>query len=174
LGGVRRGATRLYYAGVLERGECRSAAQALTQRNGQPEIGTLHLLQALVEQPQGVVPHLLGRMGVDARALVGATTIELDRLPKVAGAGEPGVSRALRDTVLAAHEEIAQFGDQFVSTEHLLLALLGHGDAKTQAMLADAKVTRDRILKALQDFRGSQRVTTTAIGWPCMGPSGGI
>ena len=52
------------------------AAQALAQRNGQAEIGTLHLLQALVDQPQGVVPHLLGRMGVDARAIAWDATIE--------------------------------------------------------------------------------------------------
>ena len=65
------------------------AAQTLAQRNGQPEIGTLHLLQAPVDQPQGVVPHLLGRMGVDARALAGATTIELERLSKVATSCRP-------------------------------------------------------------------------------------
>lgn len=70
------------------------AAQDLARQNGQSEIGTLHLLKALVDQPQGIVPHLLGRMGVDSAALDGAVRIQLERLPQVSGGAEPGVSRA--------------------------------------------------------------------------------
>ena len=106
------------------------------------------------------MPHLFGRMGVDIAALDGAVRIQLERLPQVAGGAEPGVSRALRDVILAAHEEIGAFGDQFVSTEHLLLALLEHGDSRTREVLADASVTRDRVLAVLRDIRGSQRVTS--------------
>jgi hypothetical protein len=69
---------------------------------GQLEIGTLHRLQALGEQPQRRVPQLLGRMRVDVRALAGAATIEQEQLPRVAGAGEAGVSRALDDMMRAA------------------------------------------------------------------------
>jgi ATP-dependent Clp protease ATP-binding subunit ClpB len=136
------------------------AAQALARQNGQAEVGTLHLLRALLDQPQGIVPHLLGRMGVDARALGGTTKVYLDRLPKVAGGAEPGVSRSLRDALVAAHEELATFGDQYVSTEHLLLALLDRGDTATKTVLADSGVTRDGVLAALQAIRGAQRVTS--------------
>src|SRR5512137_481578 len=100
------------------------AARDLAEAGGQSEIGTLHLVKALLDQPGGVVPQLLERMGVDRAALDGAVRVHLDRLPRVAGGAEPGLSRVLRDTLVAAHDEIGAFGDQFVSTEHLLLALL--------------------------------------------------
>jgi ATP-dependent Clp protease ATP-binding subunit ClpB len=136
------------------------AAQELARSNGQPEVGTLHLLRALLDQTDGVVPQVLSRLGVDQRQLDVELTAILNRLPQVAGGAEPGISRALRDTLVEAHTEIEQFGDQYVSTEHLLLAMLDKGDQRTRDLLSQHEVTRDRVLSALQSVRGAQRVTS--------------
>jgi ATP-dependent Clp protease ATP-binding subunit ClpB len=136
------------------------AAQQLATREGQPEIQPLHLLITLVDQPQGVVSQLLERMGVDLAQLKVEQTAVLNRLPKVRGASEAPLSRNLREALVAAHEEIGQFGDQYVSTEHLLLALLAHGDRHTKDLFERHEVTRDRLLAALQTMRGAQRVSS--------------
>jgi ATP-dependent Clp protease ATP-binding subunit ClpB len=121
----------------------------------------LHLLQVLVEQAEGIVPQLLGRMGVDLQQLRVELKSLLAKLPKVTGSvGEPQLGTALRDTLVGAHDEIQQFGDQYVSTEHLLLALLKHADRRTKQLLQQHNITTARILQALQNIRGSQRVTS--------------
>jgi len=136
------------------------AAQDLATRGGQSEVLPVHLLRTLLSQADGVVPQVLGRMGADLQQLGVELTAVLNRLPKVAGGVEPGISRTLREALVAAHDEIQAFGDQFVSTEHLLLALVGHGDRHTQELLGRHQVTRDRVLAALKTVRGAQRVTS--------------
>ncbi len=136
------------------------AAQQVALRGGQPEVVPEHLLRALLDQTGGVVPQVLTRMGTDIQQLSVELDGVLNRLPKVTGAAEPGISRALREVLVGAHDEIGQFGDQFVSTEHLLLALLEHGAGRAADLLAGHKVTRDRVLQALAAVRGAQRVTS--------------
>ncbi|MCE7937371.1 ATP-dependent chaperone ClpB [bacterium] len=136
------------------------AAQALAARNGQGEIQPVHLLQTLLGQADGVVPQVLARMGVDVAQVGVELTAVLNRLPKVTGGSEPVVGRALRDALVSAHDELQPFGDQFVSTEHLLLALVDHGDRHTGEILGRHHVTRDRVLGALKTVRGAQRVTS--------------
>jgi ATP-dependent Clp protease ATP-binding subunit ClpB len=140
------------------------AAQDLATRNGQSEVLPLHLLSRLTAQSDGVVAQVLSRMGVDLAQVEVELTAALNRLPKVSGApssvGEPGLSRTLRDALVAAHDELQPFGDQFVSTEHLLLALVAHGDRHTAELFARHQITRDRVLAALKTVRGSQRVTS--------------
>ncbi|MCB0216498.1 MAG: AAA family ATPase, partial [Chloroflexi bacterium] len=135
-------------------------AQQLARQGGQPEIQPLHLLRTLTQQSDGVVPQVLGRMGVDLQQLGVELTAALNRLPKVSGAGEPPLSRTLRDALVAAHDELEAFGDQYVSTEHLLLALVEHGDARSNELLARHTITRERLLAALKTLRGAQRVTS--------------
>ncbi len=135
--------------------------QAIAQRNQQFEMQPLHLLQALLAQAEGVVPQVLSRMGVALPQLSQDVSTAIGKLPKVSGStGEPALGRALREVLVGAHEEIQQFGDQYVSTEHILLALLQHGDPRTVEVLQRHQVTRDRVLQALQSMRGSTRVTS--------------
>jgi len=136
------------------------SAQERARQGGQPEVGTLHLLAALLEQADGVVPQVLARMGADRRRLELALAAALNRLPRVSGGAEPGLSRALRDVLVGAHEALGPFGDQYVSTEHLLLALLQHGDERVKGLLAENGIDVDGVLKALQSVRGAQRVTS--------------
>ncbi|MGB0387694.1 MAG: ATP-dependent chaperone ClpB [Ardenticatenaceae bacterium] len=137
------------------------ASQQLARENQQFEMQPLHLLKALIEQSNGVVPQLLSRMGVDQQQLGVELTSLLSKLRKVSGSGaDPQLSRTLRDALVGAHDEIQQFGDQYVSTEHLLLALLKHGDRRTKELLQRHNVTTDRVLQTLQNIRGATRVTS--------------
>ncbi|MGH7961859.1 MAG: Clp protease N-terminal domain-containing protein, partial [Candidatus Binatia bacterium] len=141
--------------------EAVTQAQQIAQRNQQFEMQPLHLLQALTSQAEGVVPQILTRMGADLQQLRADVTQAINNLPKVSGAGgEPQLGRALREVLVGAHDEIQQFGDQYVSTEHLLLALLDHADPRTQELLKRHTITEDRILQALQSVRGATRVTS--------------
>ncbi len=137
------------------------ASQELARTNQQHEIQPLHLLQTLTTQQEGVVPQLLGRIGVDQQQFAIELKTALNKLSKVSGStGDPPLSRTLRDILVAAHDEIQQFGDQYVSTEHLLLALIKHGDKRAKEQLQRHDITTDRILQALQNMRGSTRVTS--------------
>ena len=120
----------------------------------------LHLAKALIQQPDGVVPQVFARLGADAEQTALEIESALVRRPAVTGGGEPAISRALRAVLVGAHDEIAAFGDRYVSTEHLLLAIARHGDDAVQELLTGHGVTRDRVLDALREVRGSQRVTT--------------
>ncbi len=136
-------------------------AQQIAQRNQQFEMQPLHLVQALINQSEGIVPQVLSRIGVDLQQLRVEVNSALNNLPKVSGpTGEPQLSRALREVLVGAHDEIQQFGDQYVSTEHLLLALIEHADSRTLEILQRHSITRDRVLQALQSIRGSTRVTS--------------
>ncbi len=135
------------------------AAQDRARRAGHAEVQPLHLLAALVGQAEGVVPRVLEKVGADVRAIEVAADAALNRLPTVSGA-DLQLSRALRDLLVAAHDELAAFGDDYVSTEHLLLALVRAGDKHAAPLLAAQQVTIDRLLAALKAVRGSARVTS--------------
>ncbi|MCB9126357.1 MAG: ATP-dependent chaperone ClpB [Ardenticatenales bacterium] len=136
-------------------------AQQIAQQNQQHEIHPLHLLLALLAQNEGIVPQVLSRMGADVAQMQRETQSAIDRLPKVSGStGEPSINRTLRATLVGAHDELQPFGDQYVSTEHLLLALIQHGEPRTHEILQRHNITRDRVLEALQTIRGATRVTS--------------
>src|SRR5690242_19048127 len=101
------------------------AAQGLAERNGNSQVEPEHLLLALLEQSEGVVPQVLSKMNVAVGALAQQVRSELSRLPRVSGSNvQVSLSPRLRAVLVGAHDELAQFGDEFVSTEHLLLAIL--------------------------------------------------
>ncbi|MCB0076179.1 MAG: ATP-dependent chaperone ClpB [Anaerolineales bacterium] len=136
-------------------------AQQIAQQNQQHEIHPLHLLLALLAQNEGIVPQVLSRMGADVAQMQRETQSAIDKLPKVSGStGEPSINRTLRATLVGAHDELQPFGDQYVSTEHLLLALIQHGEPRTHEILQRHNITRDRVLEALQTIRGATRVTS--------------
>ena len=136
-------------------------AQELVRSGGHPQMETLHLLLALVEQQDGVVPRVLERLGTNVLALRGRLRAELDRWPRQRGAvAAEGwhASAELRQAAEAAQEEAGRLRDEFVSTEHLLLGVLA-GGGRAADVLTEAGASRDAVYAALQDVRGGQRVT---------------
>ncbi|NJO07300.1 MAG: AAA family ATPase, partial [Chloroflexaceae bacterium] len=137
------------------------AAQALAERNGNSQMEPEHLLFALLEQGDGVVPQVLTRLNIAVGALAQQVAAEINKLPRVSGSNvQPGVSNRLRTVLVQAHDELAQFGDEYVSTEHLLLALLSKAGGAVQRSLQQVGLTRDALLQALREVRGTQRVTS--------------
>lgn len=137
------------------------AAQATAERNGNSQVEPEHLLLALLDQSDGVVPQVLGKLNLAVGVLKQQTTAEINRLPRVSGGGvQVQISPRLRTVLVRAHDELAQFGDEYVSTEHLLLAILDHAGGAAQRILQQAGLTRDRLLQALREVRGAQRVTS--------------
>src|SRR4030095_15060021 len=127
---------------------------------GHPEIKDLHLLLALLEQPEGIVPPTLRKIGADPGVLVQAARRAVDRIPKVSGAvDEPRLSRGLGSTLEEAERAASEFKDDYVSTEHFLLALARTGEADARQSLAPAGGRPDSILAALREIRGTHRVT---------------
>jgi ATP-dependent Clp protease ATP-binding subunit ClpB len=138
-------------------------AQTKALRYGHTEVDVEHLLLALLEQPDGLVPRLLESAGADTRALVAAIEEQLERRPRVSGPGAPQgqiyVSRALNELLDRAQQEAERMKDEYVSVEHVVLAILG-SDLQVTRLLAEQGVTQQRFLEALTHVRGSQRVTS--------------
>ena len=117
------------------------------------------LLLGLLEQSDGVVPQTLLRMGIDPAKALRETTALLDAAPKLQYSSEPVVSSSLRKALQAAEGEARQFGDEYVSTEHLLLGIMSVADSPAARLLARLGVTKDGVYQALESIRGGQRVT---------------
>ncbi len=135
-------------------------AQARATELGNPELQPVHLLLALIEDREGVIPAVLEKIGVPIERLETELHTLEEKLPRVSGsATQPGISQALNKVLEQAFREASNFKDEYVSTEHLLLgAAYLKGDAAREA-LAAVGATHDAILKALTAVRGSQRVT---------------
>ena len=140
-------------------------AQTKALRYGHTEVDTAHLLLALLEQPEGLVARLLARADVDTGALRTAVERALERRPRVsgpgAGGGQLGVTRALGQLLDAAEQEAGRLKDEYVSVEHVVLAMLESGpDTDAGNLLRKHGGDRDRILDVLTQVRGAQRVTS--------------
>jgi len=137
------------------------AAQNAAERSGNSEAQPEHLLYALLDQADGVVPQVLAKLNIPVGALKQQVNAEIAKLPRVSGANvQVQLSSRARQVVLKAHDELAQFGDEYVSTEHLLLALLDHAGGGAERVLRQAGLTRDKLMAALREVRGAQRVTS--------------
>ncbi|GAB6174621.1 ATP-dependent chaperone ClpB [Paradesulfitobacterium aromaticivorans] len=135
-------------------------AQGITERNGNSQVEPEHLLLALLEQGDGVVPQVLSKMNIPGGALVQKVRQEVQRLPRISGTGlQIGISPRLRTVLVSAHDEMSTFGDEYVSTEHLLLAILEKAGGTAAQILTQAGITREQLLLALREVRGTQRVT---------------
>jgi ATP-dependent Clp protease ATP-binding subunit ClpB len=133
---------------------------------GHVEVDGEHLLWALLDQPDGLVPRLLQRMDLRPEALKAAVEAELNRRPHVSGPGaEPGkiyVSQRLNRILVAAEQEAKRLKDEYVSVEHLFMALLAEGDKTPSGkLLKQAGVDREKFLTTLTDVRGNQRVSSS-------------
>jgi ATP-dependent Clp protease ATP-binding subunit ClpB len=137
------------------------AAQQLADREGHPEIMPEHLLLTLVEQRDGIVPGIVRKMNADPANLAAAVRAELNKLPRAHGGAQVGLSSRLRRVTDAAEQEAERLKDEYVSTEHLLLAIASEtGRSPSSQVLHQHGITRDAVLQALTSVRGSQRVTS--------------
>src|SRR5881296_621971 len=135
-------------------------ANELASEHGNPELLPVHILAALVEDKEGIVPPVLEKIGIGPQAVLNDLYRELERLPKVSGgAAQPGLSQAANQLLERAFKEADNFKDEYVSTEHLLLAVTQVKRNPAQEILARHGATYDAILKALTAVRGSQKVT---------------
>jgi ATP-dependent Clp protease ATP-binding subunit ClpB len=135
-------------------------AQQFADRENYPEITPETLLLTLVEQEGGIVPEVLRKMNVDPAALAREVRAELTRSARVHGGSQPTLSVRLRDVFNKAEDQAKHMGDEFVSTEHLLLAIAGESRSAAARLLNQRGVTHDTVLKALTSIRGSQKVTS--------------
>ena len=140
--------------------EALQEAQEVAARHEQQQIEPLHLLAALLAQAEGVVPSLLARLGVRGEALGAGIVRELGRLPKVTGFTQQDMGAALSQTVERAFAEAGKFKDEYVSTEHLFLAMAGQEGDPAGKLLKQQGASHEAILQALAGVRGSQRVTS--------------
>jgi ATP-dependent Clp protease ATP-binding subunit ClpB len=138
-----------------------TSAQQLASERGHTQVEEEHVLLALLDQPEGLAPMLLDRVGVAADQVRAEDKQLLSRLATVhGGTSQPSISPELRTALVRAHDVMSDMRDEYVSVEHLLLAMSDDRDASTVGkMLRRLGVTRDRLLAALTTVRGSQRVT---------------
>ena len=140
--------------------EAIQAAQSLADQNNHQAIEPEHLLQALLQQQEGVVGPLLAKLGARPEALARQVQAEIDKLPKVhGGAGRQYASARFEGVINRAWEEAERLKDEYVSTEHLLIAIAQEKGGAAARLLAAAGVTAETIYRSLVDVRGSQRVT---------------
>jgi ATP-dependent Clp protease ATP-binding subunit ClpB len=139
--------------------EALQGTQDVAGRFGNQQLESLHLLLALIEQKEGIVPSLLARLGVSPASVAKEAEQAIENLPKVGGTADHYLSPALKEVLDQASKETEQFKDEFVSTEHLLLALSRKPKDAAGRILARLGITHDAILKALVSVRGTQRVT---------------
>jgi ATP-dependent Clp protease ATP-binding subunit ClpB len=133
----------------------------LAAEHGNPELLPLHLLAALLEDKEGIILPVLEKIGIGPQAVLSETYREIERLPKVSGGGaaQATLSKSAAELLDRAFKEAANFKDEYVSTEHLLLAITYLKRDPAQEILARQGATYDAILKALTTVRGSQKVT---------------
>ena len=139
-------------------------AQSLAIEHQNMQIEQAHLMLSLLRQKQGLIPELLRKMGITIESFETAVRHEVERLPHVSGSGrEPGkvyVSQAVEQALNGAERTAEQMKDEYVSVEHLLLALMEHADETMKKLFQTYHIQKEAMLKALSDIRGNQRVTS--------------
>ena len=146
---------------TLKAQEVIQTSQQLAERFNHQQIEPEHLVRAILEQTEGVIPALLGKIGVDQRQLMESFEAALEKIPRVSGSGvgQAYISPRSKTVLDKAFAEAEQMKDEFVSLEHILLAVTGEKEGEAARLLSVAGITRDTILKALVDIRGGQRIT---------------
>jgi ATP-dependent Clp protease ATP-binding subunit ClpC len=143
--------------------EAAQRAAEIIQRYGHNQIDTEHILLALIEQPQGVIPQILEILKVDAASLTERLDYILRTSPKAnifgGGAGQIFITPRVKRIIDLANEEANRLKDEYISTEHIFLAILSERSTPAARLLEGAGVTRERVYEAIQQIRGGQRVT---------------
>jgi len=137
------------------------AAQQLAEQSSHAQIEPEHLLVALIDQREGIVPEILRKLGLDPTSLGREAKTLLAQMPQAYGGSQPGLSPRLKLVTDMAQAEAERLKDEFVSTEHLFVAIAGEtGRSPSAKLLGQHGITRDKVFQALTGVRGSQRVTS--------------
>ena len=143
--------------------EAAQRAAEIIQRYGHNQIDTEHILLALIEQPGGVIPQILEHLNVNATALSERLDAALRATPKAnifgGGAGQIFITPRVKRIIDLANEEANRLKDEYISTEHIFLAILTERNTPASRILESAGITRDRVYDSIQQIRGGQRVT---------------
>ena len=139
--------------------EAFQSAQAKAEELGHQEIKPEHLLWAFLNQEENIVNSILTKIGVNSRKILKEMDLALNRIPKVRGSGETYISSSLRQIMSDAQKEADKLKDDYISTEHLFLAIIKEEKSEAAAILRENGVNEDAVLKALMAVRGTQRVT---------------
>ncbi len=139
--------------------EALAEAQSQASSRGHSEIQPAHLLKALLGQPEGSTVPVLQKLGLSIGALQGRLEEHVARIPKVSGGAQPNLAAATSRVLQAAFDEAEALKDEYVSTEHLLLAIASAKDEPAARLLREAGADRETLLKALASVRGGARVT---------------
>ena len=140
-------------------------AYEILQRYGHNQVDTEHILLALLEQTDGVIPQILERLGVDVSAMRSRIDDILRQSPRTAaiygqgGQNQVFITPRVKRVIDLANEEASRLNDEYISTEHMFLAVLSERNTATAKLLADNNITRDRVMDSVKDIRGGQRVT---------------
>ncbi|KAF5422301.1 MAG: ATP-dependent Clp protease ATP-binding subunit ClpB [Candidatus Methanocomedens sp.] len=134
-------------------------ARNITLDNNQQQLDVEHLMLALINQKEGLTLKILQRLGANVPGIIGRLEEEIDKIPRVAGAEQLYMSQRISNVVEAAFDEMKQLKDEYLSTEHLLLAIADEKHGISQDILKENGASKDTILKALREVRGSSRVT---------------
>jgi ATP-dependent Clp protease ATP-binding subunit ClpB len=137
------------------------SAQALASRYNHQQIESEHLLAAMLEEPDGIAGAMLRKLGVSPAEIGREVAVALEKLPRVSGGGigENYLSPRTKAVLEAAFTEATRMKDEYVSIEHIFLAIVEEKQGKAAAILSRAGITRDSILKVLLEIRGTQRIT---------------
>ena len=143
--------------------EAAQRAAEIIQRYGHNQIDTEHILLALIEQPGGVIPQILQNLNLDSAGLVERLDSTLKLSPKAnifgGGAGQIFITPRVKRIIDLANEEANRLKDEYISTEHIFLAILSERNTPAARILESAGLTRDRVFEAVQQLRGGQRIT---------------
>jgi ATP-dependent Clp protease ATP-binding subunit ClpB len=144
---------------TVKASEALNEALSLARRNGNPLVYDGHLLLALLAQPEGIVIPLLHKVGANVAELRSRVEIEMERYPRQSGGVQPSMSRELNQVFDAAEAEARALKDEYVSTEHMLVALATVRGTDSHEVLDSAGATREALIEALRSVRGAHRVT---------------
>src|SRR5215470_6831 len=143
--------------------EAAQRAAEIIQRYGHNQIDTQHILLALIEQPGGVIPQILEKLSVSAEALTERLDATLRASPKAnifgGGAGQIFITPRVKRIIDLANEEANRLKDEYISTEHIFLAILSERNTAVARILSEAGITKERVYDTVKDIRGGQRVT---------------
>ncbi|MFA9406748.1 MAG: Clp protease N-terminal domain-containing protein, partial [Anaerolineales bacterium] len=138
-------------------------AAEIIQRYGHNQIDTEHILLALIEQPQGVITQILEKLNIDIEELSDKIDAQLRSSPKAniygGGAGQIFITPRVKRVVDMANEEANRLNDEYISTEHIFLAILSERNTAISRLLTEESITKDRVYEIVKEIRGGQRVT---------------
>jgi ATP-dependent Clp protease ATP-binding subunit ClpC len=138
-------------------------AAEIIQRYGHNQIDTEHILLALIEQPQGVISQILEKLNIDIDRLAALIDDQLQNSPKAniygGGAGQIFITPRVKRVVDMANEEANRLNDEYISTEHIFLAILSERNTAIARLLSDEGISKERVYDSIKDIRGGQRVT---------------